>query len=260
MCAVMGVQAILRRVVFLPAALSQISGLGVVLAFAWGVGVGGVDDHAKGHGLGFPEVFSLGVTLVAVFLLGWMREPRFASRDAVIGMVFALASALVIGISAHLPQEAHEIGDVLYGNAVAVERDRMWLAAGIAAGLLGLHALLWRPFLLSAHDPETAAAHGVPVRLLEGLLFLSLGLGIAVATRTIGALPVFAYAVLPPAAGLLAFRDVRGAMAFAGVGAGAAAFLGYFASFAWDLPTGACSVVATGALLLPAAALRALRR
>jgi zinc transport system permease protein len=259
LCAVMGIHAILRRVVFLPAALSQISGLGVVLAFAWGAGATGADSHTEGHGLGFPEVFSLAVTLAAVFWLGWMREPRFASRDAVIGMAFALASALVIGISAHLPQEAHEIGDVLYGNAVAVERDRMWLALGVAAGLVALHLALWRPFLLVAHDPETAAAHGVPVRLLEAVLFLSLGLGVAVATRTIGALPVFAYAVLPPAAGLMAFRDVRAAMAFAAVGAAAAAFFGYYASFVWNLPTGACSVVASGALLIPAAVIRALR-
>ncbi|HUT76720.1 MAG TPA: metal ABC transporter permease [Polyangia bacterium] len=177
-----------------------------------------------------------------------------------IGIAYALASALVIGISSHLPQEAHEIEDVLFGNAVAVERDRMWLAVGVAAGLVGLHALLWRPFLLTAHDPEAAAAHGVPVRLLEAVLFLSLGLGIAVATRTIGALPVFAYAVLPPAAGLMAFGDVRAAMAFAAVGAAGAAFFGYWASFAWNLPTGACSVVASGALLVPAAVIRALRR
>lgn len=259
MLGVMGVQSLLRRVVFLPAALSQISGLGVVLAFAWGLSAAGVDHHAAGHGLGAPELFSLLVTLAAVFLLGWMRPPRSWSRDAVIGMVFVLASALVLAISSRLPQEAHEIADVLYGNAVAVERDRMWLAVGVAGGLLCLHALLWRPFLLAAHDPETAAAHGVPVRLLEGVLFLSLGLGIAVATRTIGALPVFAYAVLPPAAGLLALGDVRAVMAFAAVGAGAAAFLGYYASFAWNLPTGACSVVACGLLLIPAGLIRARR-
>jgi zinc transport system permease protein len=235
-----------------------LSGFGVVLAFA--IASGATVGSKSGGSFGSPEAVSLVVTLVGVLLLGWLREPRGLSRDAVIGITYVLASALCIAMASRLPQESHEIDDVLFGNAVAVERDRMWLAAAVSVALLALHALLFRPFLLAAHDPHTATAHGVPVRALDAVLFLSMGLAISIATRTIGALPVFAFTLLPPAAGLLAFNDIRAALISSAIGAALAAFVGYWISFVFDLPTGACTAILCAALLLPAGIRRATRR
>jgi zinc transport system permease protein len=245
-CAVVGVYTVLRRVVFLPAALSQVSGLGVVLAFA--LGIAG------------PSAAALAITLIAALLLGWMPEPRRLSREAAIGVVFIAASALVILIGDRIPQESHEIEDILFGNAVMVESGQMWLALAVATGVLVVHAALFRPFLLASFDPETARAHGVPVRLIDALLFLTMGLAIAVATKTVGAMPVFAFSVLPATAALKALRDVRAIFVGAALVGGISAFLGYYASFTLELPTGACTVAVCALFLVPAFVIGALRR
>ena len=77
--AVTGLYAILRRVVFLPAALSQVSGLGVVAAFFLAASV----PALAGTPLTNPWLLALGVTLIAAMLLGWLPEPKGLSREAV---------------------------------------------------------------------------------------------------------------------------------------------------------------------------------
>jgi ABC-type Mn2+/Zn2+ transport system permease subunit len=238
-CGMVGVYTVLRRVVFLPAALSQVSGLGVVLAFLLPV----LFPALAGCALFEPALFALGVTLLAALLLGWMPEPRRLSREALIGIAFIAASALVILVGDRVPQESHDIENILFGNAVAVERGQMFRALGTAGAVIVVHVWLLRPFMLVSFDRETALAHGVRVRAIDAVLFLSLGLAIAVATRTIGAMPVFAFCLLPAVAALRAFEEVRAVLASAPLLGSASAFLGYWASFAWELPTGACTVV-----------------
>jgi len=55
----------------------------------------------------------------------------------------------------------------------------------------------------ASFDPDTARVSGVPVRGVELVLHLSLAVAVAVATRALGALPVFSFLVLPAGAALL---------------------------------------------------------
>lgn len=247
-CAVVGVYAIMRRVVFLPAALSQISGLGVVLAFLIPVVWPSLADTPFAS----PELVALLVTLAAALLLGWMPEPRRLSREAVIGIAYIVASALVILIGDRIPQESHQIADILFGNAVAVERGQMFWAVGVAAVVIATHGVMARPFMFASFAPQTAIAHGVPVRGIDAVLFLSMGLTITVATKTIGAMPVFAFSVLPAAAALHAFDRTPLIFLSAALIGAASAFFGYWASFVWELPTGACTVALAAVSLLAA--------
>jgi len=247
-CAVVGVYMILRRVVFLPAALSQVSGFGVVFAFL----LPSLVVSSKGSSWASPEVVAGVVTLIASLLLGWMPEPRRLSRDAIIGMAYVLASALILIIGDRIPQDSHDINDILFGNAVAVEKNQMIMALVVAGIVLVVHALFMRPFLFASFDPQTASAHGVPVRAIDAVLFLTVGLTIAVATKTIGAMPVFAFAVLPAAAGLSAFHNMRTVFIFAAVVGAASAFLGYWISFVGSVPTGPCMAAVTAVFFVPA--------
>jgi ABC-type Mn2+/Zn2+ transport system permease subunit len=82
------------------------------------------------------------------------------------------------------------------------------------------------------------------------LLFLTFALAISVSTRAIGALPVFAFTVLPPAAALLIASRMWSTFAIA-VGLGvASAFIGNWAAWQWQLPTGAAMVIVAALFLL----------
>lgn len=253
-CAFVGVYMVMRRVVFLPAAISQVAGLGVAVALLLGAHLHELHDAW----ILDPAVIATAVSLVAALALGWAPEPKRLSREALTGIAYVAASALVVIVGSLAPHESHDVKDLLFGNAVMVERARMWRAVVVSGLVLAGHLVLLEPFLMVSFDRRTAKAHGVPVGLVDGALFLSLGLIAAQATRTLGALPVFAFTVLPAAAALSLTSQMRRAFALAALFGAASAFLGYWASFVLSLPTGSSMAAVAGAIYLVAALSRAL--
>lgn len=247
-CGIVGVYMIVRRVVFLPAALSQVSGFGVVLAILLPFLI----PAAEGSAWASAEVIAIVVTIAASMLLGWMAEPRQISRDAVLGIAYILASSMIMIVSDKYPEASHDISNVLFGNAVVVELKQMLIALGVAAVVIVTHALLMRPFMFVSLDPNTARAHGLAVSRIDAWLFLSVGLTIAVATKTIGAMPVFAFAVLPAAASLIMFSRMRTVLFCAAILGAVSALLGYWISFVWNIPTGPTMAGVTALALIPA--------
>jgi ABC-type Mn2+/Zn2+ transport system permease subunit len=244
--AVVGVHAMLRRVVFLPAALCQLAGLGVVLAFL----LGHAFPSRAQSVLCDPRLYAIAFAAVGALVLGLKRETPGTTREWGLGAAYVVASALIVLVGGYIPQEIHDVGDILFGNAITIERGPMIETAVASAAVLLMHGALARSFVATAFDPQTARAHGVPVGVLDALLFVSMGLAVAMCTRVVGSLPAFAFAVFPGAA---AMRLVRGAKAVVTVAAlvGALdAFVGYWASFVLSLPTGACMAAVAAAVFL----------
>lgn len=73
---------------------------------------------------------------------------------------------------------------------------------------------------------------------------------ISMATRAIGALPAFGLMILPALTGLHLGRTMRRAFTVSMLIGAASAALGYYFSFIWELPTGACMVAVAGTVYL----------
>jgi zinc transport system permease protein len=251
LCAFVGVYIVLKRIVFVSAALSQMSGVGVALAF-WLASVVGVEPHAAPiwlHPLWYAVIFA--AAGAALFSLNLAH--RRVAGETVIGIGYLVAAAGVILIlnSPRVSQEAHEVNDLLYGNAVAVPPAQLKIMTATAIFVLLTHGLFGKEFVFTTFDPETARTLGVPTKRWNLLLFLTFAVAISVSTRAIGALPVFAFMVIPPAVGLLVGSRLWQVFAIAVGVAVLGASLGYFASFKWSLPTGASMVVVTAVFLIP---------
>src|SRR5213079_1751555 len=113
-----------------------------------------------------------------------------------------------------------------------------------------LGALLWavrRPLLLISFDPDGAAQRHA-VRAWDFVFYASFGLVVTSSVRVAGVVLVFSYLVPATVAALLT-DSVRGRLLVGwAVGVGVSAG-GLFASYAWDLPTGATVVVTFGVAL-----------
>ena len=251
LCAFVGVYIVLKRIVFVSAALSQMSGVGVALAF-WLASVVGVEPHAAPiwlHPLWYAVIFAaMGAALFSLNL-----AHRRVAGETVIGLGYLVAAAGVILIlnSPRVSQEAHEVNDLLYGNAVAVPPAQLKIMTATAILILLTHGIFGKEFVFTTFDPETARTLGLPTKRWNLLLFLTFAVAISVSTRAIGALPVFAFMVIPPAVGLLVGGRLWQVFAIAVGVAVLGASLGYFASFKWSLPTGASMVVVTAVFLIP---------
>lgn len=251
LCAWVGVYIVLRRIVFVSAALSQMSGVGVALAFLLAP-LCGYDPHALPW---YLSPVMLAAAFAAVGAAGFslhLARRRLASETVVaIGYLIASAAVIVVLASPHVTQEAHEVNDLLYGNAVAVPDGALWLVGCTAAGILAFHAVFFKDLVFVSFDGEMARTLGYRTWLWDLLLFESFALASSVTTRSIGALPVFGFMVLPPAAALLLSRRLWQVFALSALFALLSACLGYYVSWHYALPTGAAMVLVAGLLLVP---------
>jgi zinc transport system permease protein len=77
-----------------------------------------------------------------------------------------------------------------------------------------------------------------------------------VATRVLGALPVFAFSVLPAMAAILVANNVRAAMVLAALLGALAGGAGYVLAFLYTWPVGASQAAFAAALVAAAAVVR----
>jgi zinc transport system permease protein len=250
----LGVFVVLRRMVFVSAALSEISGVGVATAFYVGA-VAGIDPHSHGTIplLLEPVWFSLVFACAAAALFSLRPGHRKLAPETIVGLGYIVASALVLAIlnSPRIAQEAHAVGDILFGNAVTVPRAQIFALAGAGAAAVLAHLLFFKELLFVSYDPETAVVQGVRVFRYETLLNVIIAVVISVATRAVGALPVFAFTVIPAAAALMLTENIRATIPLALLFGIVSAALGYYVSWIEQLPTGATMVVVASVFLLP---------
>ncbi len=245
----LGVYVVLRRTVFVSAALTQVSTLGLVATLLVEERFHIETEHPIEQ-LTVAIVFSI----AAALLLGAFR-PRRLPAEATVGATWVVASSLVVLGASQLVHAAHDLGGMVFGNAVAVPAADLLFIGIVAVICLVVHAAFAKELAFTSFDGETAQAVGMNVRLWDAVLFLTIGLAIPATARALGALPVFAFLTLP-AAGALAFRvGFRPAFVLAAVLGVVAAGGGYVLSWVAEIPTGA-TMVALAALLAAPAALR----
>jgi zinc transport system permease protein len=191
-----------------------------------------------------PIFLSLILTgLVALLLSELGRGQRRSTQESIVGLVFIAASAASIILSQMAEKGAHEIAELLFGTVIFIPPDQQRLVYLTALGTLAVYGWLFKDFVFVSFDPTSARASGFPVRLTNGVLFLLIAVSIAICTRAVGAMPVFALTVLPPTAALMIHeRMIPALLTSALVGAISAAG-GYFLSGLLNLSAGPLIVV-----------------
>jgi zinc transport system permease protein len=250
-CGFLGIYIILHRIVFVSAAMSEVSSLGVMVAF-WLAQLEAVQQGQHTEDV-LPLLFAALFTGIFSAAMAGQASARIADRsksaEAFIGSVYLLSTAGLIVIGDRVTQGAHDVANVLFGNTVIVDTGHLLLLMAVCVPVFFLHLVFKKDILFISFDPIMASTLGYPVGWLRIFLLVSLGIVISIGTRVIGALPVFSLSVLPAAACLMLFKDThRSFWASAIVGA-ASAFLGYLISFLFSFPTGACITLVAGAFL-----------
>lgn len=248
--AALGVFVVLRRAVFVTAALSQAAGLGVALAF-----------YAQIHlALNVSPVFA--ALLASVTTTGLLSfGPRLRlPREMLVAFFFIAASAGAVLLGDRIAQEAHDISSILFGSAVLVRPLDLALVVAVTALSVLLLFVLRRALLFTGFDPEGAKVQRLPVRLIEGALWFSLALNVSVSARALGSLPVFAFVVLPAGAALLLADRLSRVLLIAMMLGAVAGGAGYVFAFLGDLPVGASQALTAAALALLAYVIALIRQ
>ncbi|MHC4391073.1 MAG: iron chelate uptake ABC transporter family permease subunit, partial [Planctomycetota bacterium] len=253
-CAYVGVYVICKRVVFLGVALAEVSAAGVGFAFFTLAYLPHVHVAHEGPTLfelwhDYGPVLLAGVFAVgAVFFISWSRLSQRVSREALIGVAHALAGGMALVLVWKSAEGLEQLRHLLGGDVLFVHTRHLRLLCGLAVFVLGVHVVFRRPIVLVAYDPEMAGSLGFRVGLWETLLFLTIGLTIAVTTWVGGVMLSFALLIVPAYAALLVSNRFGRTLALSVLLAVGAVGVGLWAAVRLDYPT---PPTVTVALLVP---------
>lgn len=194
--------------------------------------------------LGLP--FSIGAFVFgagAVALIGVVRSTTKLKSDTVIGVVFTALFAAGLAIISKTPSQT-DLGHILFGNVLGVTDGEFRQV--LVLGAITLAALLFkrRDLTLYAFDRTHAHALGINTKWLSTLLLGLLALTVVVALQAVGIILVVAMLITP---GATAFLLTRRFPVMLGAAAGISvltAVIGIYASYYWDMSTGASVVLA----------------
>ena len=159
-----------------------------------------------------------------------------------------------------IAQESHDIKAIIFGTAVLVQPIDVILVFSVGGAVLLLMLLSHRGMVFATFDPLGARVQGVAVRVIDWIFWTLLALEVSVATRALGVLPVFAFAVLPAMTALMVVRNrIRWVLLLATIFGGVAGGAGYVFAFFLELPVGACQAMTSVAIFVVMLPLRALR-
>ncbi len=244
----LGLHVIAREVIFVDLSLAQMAALGSAVAILAG-------RHPDS---GAAFAYALGFTTLGAGLFALTRSDQRGRvpQEAIIGIVYVVASAAAILVADRTPRGGEAIKGILVGSLLWVTWPAIARLAAVYLAIGAFHWVLRRRFLTISFQPEIALARGWRVRWWDFLFYVSFGIVITFSVPIAGVLLVFSFLVVPAA---IAFQFTRrqGALAAISWLAGALASAGgLLVSFRYDLPTGPIVVCMFGLLLLAAYGLR----
>lgn len=213
----LGMQVLERGIVFIDLAIAQVAGIGVIAADALGWE---------------PEGWATQVSAVAAALLGalaltWSEKRWPEIQEALIGVLFVLASCAGILLLAGNPHGGEHLKDLLVGQILWVTPSQLQPVAILTTGVL----VLW---------------FGVRERLGRLGFYVLFAVSVTASVQMVGVYLVFSTLIIPA----LATRRLRqGRRLLVAYGSGS---LGYVAgltlSALFDLPSGAVVVLVMAAV------------
>jgi zinc/manganese transport system permease protein len=212
----LGMQVLERGIVFIDLAIAQIAGVGVIYA-----------DYLGWEPTGAAvQIAALSAALACAVLLTWTERRWPQVQEAIIGVVFVVASSAAILLLAKNPHGGENLRDLLAGQILWVSPARL-------------------PFDALVYGAIIALWFGLHERLGRIGFYALFACAVTISVQLVGLFLVFSTLVIPALATFYS-RRYRHVKAYA-IGA-----LGYVAGLAVsaiaDLPSGAVIVCAIAAL------------
>ena len=233
----LGVHVVGRGIVFVDLALGQISSLGVAFAAFIGFGL---------------TTIPLAFTLLCAFLMSLIniRDKRL-KLEAIIGVFYAVASAVTVMLISKTPHGDSDIQEVLFGNILAISSGQILTIAIVFAILLGLHLIFRKQFFgltegFQNTEPEKSGAFNI----WNFLFYISIGLSIVFAVKACGVIPVFSFLIIPSVSAIMLVKSRWGVVVIAMLISILGSFWGLEVSYHFDFPAGSSIVAVLGLIFL----------
>ncbi|HEV8083992.1 MAG TPA: metal ABC transporter permease [Chitinophagaceae bacterium] len=233
----LGVHVVGRGIVFVDLALGQISSLGVAFAAFIGTGLTSI-----------PLIFTLTGALLMSFIN--IRDKRL-KQEAIIGILYAFASALTVLFISKTAHGDSDIQEVLFGNILSVSWEQIRLVGIVFGVILLVQVIFFRKFFGLTESFENGINHLVGIfNIWNFLFYISIGLAIVFAVKINGVIPVFSYLIIPAVCAIMITKNKTGVLVISLLISILGSFFGLNFSFHYDFPAGSSIVVVLGGIFI----------
>ncbi|HEX9868865.1 MAG TPA: iron chelate uptake ABC transporter family permease subunit [Candidatus Tectomicrobia bacterium] len=249
--ALVGVLVVARDQIFIGAAVSQASTLGIALAL--GLGSWAATEALEWlHADAFLSAMAVVFSVLAALLTARGGEGAKESHEAVTGWVFLLSASGSILTVSHSPHGLDEIHRLLSSSLIGATQRDVWIFGALVLLTAVALAASHRRVLLFALDPAMAAAVGMRLKPWALVTSAWLGLVVGLSIRSSGMLYTFGCLVLPALVAKNMCREVRPMFLVAPLVAVGTAAVAFVLANYYDDPPAQMTVVLLCLLLMVA--------
>jgi ABC-type Mn2+/Zn2+ transport system permease subunit len=251
-----GVLVVARDQIFVGAAISQASTLGIALGMSLGAALapeGSVwrSDH-------FLSLVAVACAIGAALLIARTGAVGRESHEAVTGFVYLLGASASVLVIARSPHGLDEVQKLVASSVIGATMQDVVLFSALGLATATLIFLRRRPLVLFAMDPLMARAVGVS-RRWDSAAAAWLGLVMGVTIRSAGMLYAFGSLVLPALVAKNVCRATLPMFVVAPIVAAGAAIVGFVAGNVFNMNEAQFTVTLLCVLLGIAWAIKAVR-
>lgn len=247
----LGLHIVEREIIFVDLALAQVAALGTCV---------GILLHYEASS--WPSYgLSLAFTFLGAALFTFTRtENHRVPQEALIGIIYVVTAALGILLLSRSPEGNEELRRTLIGDVLLVTPQQVGRTFALYAVIGFVHFICRKKFLAISFTPKEAEAAGVSLRAWDFLFYALFGWVVTSFVQIGGVLLVFSYLIVPAVCANFLVQSLRAKMVLGWITATVASVAGLYASYRFDLPTGAAIVCTLGLALLLAIGLARVRR
>jgi zinc/manganese transport system permease protein len=225
----LGLHVLSRGVIFVDLSLAQVACLGSTFALLLGFEHGSTPAYFIALGLTF---------LFAGFFAMARKYEKIIPQEALIGIVYAMASAGVVLVVDHLAHGAEHIKDLLVGQILWVSWGEVIKTAVIYSSVGTVHFYFRKQLLKASQDSDRAGNF-----TWDFLFYALFGVVITSSASVAGVLLVFTYLIVPAIVASMFVKSIRARLAFGWIMGTLVSFAALGLSHHWDMPAGALIVV-----------------
>jgi len=233
-CAILSCFLVLKGWSLLGDAISHAVLPGVVLAYMIGIPFG---------------IGAFIFAMLAVVMIGFIKNNTKIKEDAVMGIVFTTLFALGLMLISKITS-AVDLTNVLFGEVLGISNSDAWYTFGILALVSFVVLIFRRTFLIFCFDPIHAESLGLPVRFIHYAFLSLLAVTITGSIQTVGIILVIAMLITPGSTALLLTKRFPAMLQIAIAISVASSLIGAYSSFYFNITTGGTIVFVQGCIFL----------
>lgn len=189
-----------------------------------------------------PMAVTIPVVVLTAFLLLRLPEKAKGSGDSAIALISS--SALALGVLAvSLGGVNTDLNSFLFGSIVSVSKSDAAVSAVVSVVTIAVYLVFYHQLYAATFDPAFARATGIKCERYTTLLAVLTALVIVIGMRLLGSLLISSLIIFPAMTAMRVAKTYFSVTVLAVVESLLAFVLGFVASYAFSLPTGATIVV-----------------